>query len=316
MSSGLEFRDALVKLDLCSNCGACMAFKTAKYCPQIGIPEELYQIEPLPKARSVYVTRARDDNIRSAAQDGGTVTALCKYLLEKGVVKYVLGCKFGKGNVVAVPEIVTDPSRVLVLSKSKYTYVPVLSLLSRVRKEELDKVCVVGVPCQIRSLNMIERDLGIKFVKICILCSSNFKREFLLDILKKHGKKVEDVAKMEIKKKFRILFNDGTVEEVPIKEAKKYSGKCCEQCPELVSHYADLAVGSMFLPEGWNFVLVLTDIGENIVRSAIDANVLEVGDVPQDLLEKIEKVARQKQEQARKTREEVKCKLRELGLLK
>ncbi len=315
MSSELKFRDVLLRLDLCSNCGACMAFKTMKYCPQINIPDELYYVEPLPKPRSVYVTRALDENIRANAQDGGTVTALCRYLLERGTAKYILGCRLGKGNVVAMPEIVTEPSRVLVLAKSKYTYVPVLSLLSRIRKEELDSVCVVGVPCQIRSLSLIERELGVRFFKICILCSANFKRELLIEILKKHNKKVEDIVKMEVKKKFRIVFNDGTVEEIAIKDAKKFSGKCCEQCPELVSHYADLAVGSMFLSEGWNFVLTFTDRGEDIVRSALDRKTLEMSDVPQDLLEKIRKVAEQKQEQARKVREEVKVKLQELGLM-
>ena len=313
--SELKLREVLLQQDLCSNCGACMAYKTLRYCPQIQIPDELYMVDPVPRYRLALMTRSTDDNIRKVAQDGGTVTALCKLVLEKSLVKYVLGCKFGKGTVVAVPECVTSPTQITNLSKSKYVYVPVLSLLAKIPKEELDKVCVVGVPCQIRAASLIEKDLGKKMLKICILCSSNFKKEFILNILQKHNKKVEDIDRMEIKKKFRIIFKDGTIEEVSIKDAKKFSGKCCLQCPELMSHYADIVVGSMFLPEGWNFVLALTEKGEDVLNIAVKENVLEIKDVPTDVIQKVEQVAKQKQEQGKKIREEVTKYLKENGLL-
>ena len=298
----LKKREVLLKHELCSNCGICMAFKSLEYCPQVNIPDELYQSDPLGAPRRIAVAQSRIQEILKQAQDGGAVTTLAYAALKSGLVGYVIGCRFGKGEIVALPEVVQRPEDVVKLCGSKYTYTPVLAVLSKVDLGR--KVCVIGVPCQIRAVRLFEVKAGVTMLKIGILCSSNFKRELIIDLLRRQGRSVDDIARMEVKGKFRIMFRDGSKIEISISEAKKYSCNCCRQCPELIPRYADIAVGSMFLPEKWNIVFVYSELGEKLLDMAVQEGLIEVKDAPQDVISKIRDFALKKQSEAKRNREQ------------
>ncbi len=298
----MKRREVLLSHDLCSNCGICMATKSLDLCPQVNIPDELYESDPLGQPRAVVLAQSRIKELLERAQDGGTVTTLAHVALDSNIVKYVLGCRLGKGEVVSLPEVVERSEDVVKICGSKYTYTPVLAALSRV---DVSKgVCVTGVPCQIRATKLFEEKHNANLLKIGILCSSNFKRELILNILKSSGKRVEDIVRMEVKRKFRVLFRDGNIVEISISEAKKYTCNCCRQCPELVPRLSDIAVGSMFLPEKWNIVFVYSRRGEELIDMAVKRGLLEVKDAPQEVVSKIRDFALRKQRESRKFREE------------
>ncbi len=297
----LKKREVLLKHELCSNCGICMAVKSLEFCPQIHIPDELYHEDPIGTPRRVILARSRLEQILHKAQDGGTVTTLAYLALKRGLAKYVIGCRFGKGEVVSVPEVICRPEDITLICGSKYTYTPVLAVLGKVKLSE--GVCITGVPCQIRAVRLLETKIGISLLKIGILCSSNFRRELIVSLLRRQRKTMNDVVRMEVKRKFKIIFTDGSHIEISLSEAKRYTCSCCKQCPELIPRYSDIAVGSMFLPEKWNIVFVYSSLGEKLLDMAIEENLLEVKEAPQEVILKIREFAVKKQSEAKRFRE-------------
>ncbi|NPA23645.1 MAG: hypothetical protein GXO23_05065 [Crenarchaeota archaeon] len=299
----IEKRKILTNLELCSNCGACIFTRNLSPCPQINIEEKLYR-DPIPDIKRGYITRSTDIKILELAQDGGTVTSIVRQMLEKKVVNSALLLKLGR-NLTPLPVVVRDPGKVLECAGSKYVYAPVLSKLGEAMRE--GPTLVVGLPCHIRAVSAIERELGgADVLKIGLLCSHNFRREMYIDLSRKYGFNIDNIVKMGIKKNmFRICLNNGNVIEVPLKELESYVLRCCRQCPELIPTYADLAVGSMFAPEKHNVVFVLSRRGEEILEMCHDDGVLEVMNMEDSVREKILKVCRRKAERALPVREEV-----------
>ena len=75
--------------------------------------------------------------------------------------------------------------------------------------------------------------------------------------------KIEDVRKMEFTKgKFWVYTSDGEVHSVPIKDVAKYARNPCHHCCDYTSVFADISVGSVGAPDGWNSVFIRTDAGE------------------------------------------------------
>ena len=100
--------------------------------------------------------------------------------------------------------------------------------------------------------------------------------------------KLEDVRKMEFTKgKFWVYTNDGEVHSVPIKELAKYARTPCHYCCDYTSVFADISVGSVGAPDGWDSVFIRTEIGEkyfDMVRKD-----MEIMEDPKPGLEIVEK---------------------------
>ncbi len=299
----VEQRKKMTELDLCSNCGICTYTKNLEFCPQMNIDENLYK-NPIPKILKAYITKSNFDNILKISQDGGTVSTILKYLLEKNIVDCVLTVKLGK-KLTPIPVIISRSEEISEISGSKYIYTPLLTKIGELLK--FSKVCVVGLPCHLRALSKFENNLNnkIEIVKIGLLCSHNFKREMYIDISREYNFNIDDIYRMEIKKNmFRIYVKNLGIIEKPLKDLEKYVSKCCKQCPELIPNYCDIAVGSMFTPEKHNITFIISNRGLEIFENIINEGMLHVSDVSSEILDKIYRVAKKKAEKALKYRQE------------
>ncbi len=298
-----EYRKKMTELDICSNCGICTVVKTIDVCPQIKIDEKLYE-DTMPRYLISFISKSKDKNILDIAQDGGTTTTILKYLLENKIVDYVLTIKLGN-NLTPIPVLINNPEKVLECSGSKYLYTPLLVKIKDILKNS--SVCIVGLPCHLRALNNAKEMLdNANIVKIGLLCSHNFKREMYINIAREYNFNINDIYRMEIKKNmFRIYVKNLGIIEKPLKDLEKYVSKCCKQCPELIPHYADIAVGSMFVPDKHNIVFVLSERGKEILEKINYKEILNVDPISEDVIVKISKVAKRKAERALKFREEI-----------
>lgn len=298
----IEKRKILTSLGLCSNCGACIYTRDLRPCPQINIDVKLYE-NPIPNMRGSFITRSTDSKILEVCQDGGTVTSIVKYLLESKIADCALLLKLGK-NLTPIPMIVTRPDDVISCAGSKYIYAPLLTKLGEALKNK--RVIVVGLPCHMRALSIIERDVkDVNIIKIGLLCSHNFKREMYIDLSKKFNFNIDDIVKMGIKKNmFKIFLSNGNVIEVPLKELENYVLRCCRQCPELIPNYVDIAVGSMFAPDKHNITFILSKLGEEVFERCRESGIIDVRDLDNNVRDRIFKIAYKKAESARKFRDE------------
>ena len=119
--------------------------------------------------------------IKQAGASGGCATALLTYALEAGIIDGAICVGMSPAQPWrAVPRLATTSSEILDCAQSKYVVVPVNSLLNEAEQQGIQKLGMVGLPCQVHGLrkmqmyarpsNMLHR---MKFV-IGLFCGSNF----------------------------------------------------------------------------------------------------------------------------------------------
>lgn len=179
----------VVRPNLCSFCGACMAScpvgvlwpvgeqptligqcalcEVCYYqCPTVEFPKDDVEVflhgrtrrpdELLGISRGTFVGRAVNKEIQGLAQDGGVVTALLSYALENRLIDAAVVA--GRdSNWRAKPVVATKTEEIVKNAGTKYTPSPtLLGVRSAVEEYAKARVGLVGTPCQMRAVRRIQ----------------------------------------------------------------------------------------------------------------------------------------------------------------
>ena len=95
-------------------------------------------------------------------------------------------------------------------------------------------------------------------------------------IHEKHGIDPSKVTKTAIKRgKFKVYVGAEAIVDTPLKDLDEYMSGPCKYCIDYTAELADISVGAIGSPDGWNTVFVRTEVGESLIESAIKANVID-----------------------------------------
>jgi len=287
----VEGKPKLVKK--CANCGIC-----AIVCPQYeytfsALEESVFGRQRKPEEefgiyRHIVVAQANDKNILQTCQDGGAVTALLTYALERGIIDGAAVSGLSQERpFYPVPRLVTIPQEVLECAGTRYTYSPNLLAFQEGLSQDKKRLAFVGTPCQIHALRKIER-LLLECVNplrlaIGLLCTESFTYEGLMGkhIQGKLGINLNDIKKMNIKAKVLVTTKSGETHVIPLKEAKEYTRKSCTTCTDFSAELADISVGGLGLSD-WTFIILRARKGEELFRGAVREGFLKTRPVKEE----------------------------------
>jgi len=272
----------------------------------------------LGRYKEALTARSADDYIRSIAQDGGTVTSLVCYGLESGHIDGAVLTR--KSGEEWVPEqyVATTREEALDSARSVYALSPSLYRLKEATREKaLTKICYVGLPCQVEAIRKMQlypfgaRDIVESLALVIgIFCYENFFPASLKAIVEGLGEEpLSDVVRMRCSSG-RFMTEGEKGVSVPLREASRYIQDGDRICPDLVSEWADISVGSVGSEPGWNTVFMRTKAGRDFFHGAAAAGKLEIKEIGENGLRELEKLALDKKGRARKNIE----KRRALGL--
>jgi coenzyme F420 hydrogenase subunit beta len=196
-------------------------------------------------------------------------------MLNRGLVEGVICVQNTKEDRFQ-PQIVIarSPDEVLAAKVNKPTLSPNLSVLEEVEKSGIKRLLVIGVGCQIQALRAVEKSLGLE--KLYILgtpCVDNVSREGLKKFLETTSRSPETVVHYEFMQDFRVHFKheDGSMELVPFfglktNQLKDVFAPSCMSCFDYVNSLADLVVGYMGAPFGWQWIVVRNETGREMLE--------------------------------------------------
>ena len=298
---GEEVRRIMV--DYCSFCGACYSI-----CPvnAITLGEDNITIDesrcidchlcemicPVvnkftvkPSFLKGYIARTKLPEVAKRAQDGGAVTSILLAALETKIISGAILSKLSPLNPLKpVPFIAKTREEIIEAAGSWYFASPVLSLLNDL-KNDLDKMAIVGVPCQLNSLKLFETYLGKKIaLKIGLFCMETFKYEtFLKEIIEKNiGISPSEAIKMNIKKNYFFIVTRKGLKKghIHVDYLKTYVRESCLVCNDLTGAYSDISAGGMGVKEGWTVILIRSPKGMEVFENAVDMGYLDVKPLP------------------------------------
>src|SRR3989304_3385617 len=249
--------------------------------------------------------KATDDRILKVSQDGGVVTALLLFALEKGFIDSAIVAGTSKEKpFYPTPKLATTSEQILEAAGTKYSYSPNILALTDVAKQKKANVAFVGTPCQIQAIRKMQMAGLKKYVApvkflIGLMCSECFTYEGLMEnhIRGKLGISLADIRKMNIKGKM-LISTDAGVTPIPLAEIKQYARKSCSICEDFSSELADISVGGLGL-DGWTFTIIRTEKGDELFSKAekagyITTKPLEEGAFAMSLLTKLSKKKRER----------------------
>jgi coenzyme F420 hydrogenase subunit beta len=254
--------------------------------------------------REVIIARSTEPEIRERAQYGGAVSTLTRVALESGMISTAVLAKLVDG----VPHGVTVSSakEVLDCCGSSYLLCPVLEAFNRWQPEDNDRVGVVGTPCQTLALAHMrtcslspQSNVGRLNLVIGLFCTWALSHSFHKELAKRAPPAL--IKKTDIAPPPAGVFNVYTADRclsIPLDDVRSYVPPACALCWDMTSEMADISVGAAEGIEGWNTVIIRTEKGQQLVRTAVLEGLLETAELPRANFDHLMKSARLKKRQA------------------
>lgn len=275
--------------ELCSECGLCDTYYihyVKEACAFIH--QQIAELETQAHGRSrdlenendLYfgvhqemITAQKKEPI-AGAQWTGIVSAIACKMLTEGLVEGVVCVQNSENDrFQPKPIIATTTEEILGARVNKPTLSPNLSVLEQIEQSGMKRLLVIGVGCQIQALREVEDKLGLE--KLYVLgtpCVDNVTREGLQKFLDTTSDSPDTVVAYEFMQDFRVHFKheDGRVEKVPFfglktNQLKDVFAPSCMTCFDYVNSLADLVVGYMGSPFGWQWIVVRNDVGKEML---------------------------------------------------
>jgi len=297
--------------DKCIRCGLCYFVCPRSYLPISVLnmvqdkSSDIKNYSQVGHYLEAYSARTKLKDISAVCQDGGITSTCLHFLFDSKTIDLALGAKMSNTPWRPEPIILKSKEDILSTTGTKYVNNPSLGVLNELNKKH-SNLAVVGVPCMMQALlKSTVYNIGIPSLnqikyRIGIFCMESFSYESLLKICELLKVDVKDVKKTDINKgKFFVYTTSGEELTVPIKEIGHLAREDCEVCFDLTSESADISIGSIGSPSGWNTVLIRTETGRELYNKLIENDLIEskaLADVKPGLplLEKIAKSKRNK----------------------
>ncbi len=309
--------------DLCAACGACLSLcpylrsqkgKVVKldncnldegrcfaYCPRTEVDLDKvyskifgksYEEIELGPVRKTMMARAKDPIWRKKAQTGGVVSSLIDFALRKGIIQAgVLTPR--DGDLLPQGKILTSRKGILSCAGSSYVSGPTLEALNRGPWKGEERIGIVGLPCQVLAVarmktSTLEKKTPIDRVDLVIglFCTWALDYKPLTKFLH------ERVGSNTIKKlnitpppeRIMEVTAGDKLHQIPVDEIRSFIRRSCRVCLDMTAELSDISVGTVEGKDGWNTVIIRTAMGENLLREAKKAEVIETRSLPKDNL--------------------------------
>jgi coenzyme F420 hydrogenase subunit beta len=210
----------------------------------------------------------------AGAQWTGITTRLAARLLETGAVDAVLTmAPDPEDHWKPVPVLVTKPEGMAQVRGMRMGYAPLLALLEPARDAGYKRLAVIGIPCQVHALRVLEKELGLeRLYVIGTPCSDNTTTESFHTFLDLLDDDPTSITYLEFRADYHVelRFTDGRTRTIPFlqlpisKLPPDFFPLTCRTCVDYTNVLADITVGYMG-GQGEQWLLVRNARGEELL---------------------------------------------------
>ncbi|MFC1821929.1 Coenzyme F420 hydrogenase/dehydrogenase, beta subunit C-terminal domain [Thermodesulfobacteriota bacterium] len=297
------FNGRVLVMDRCDlEEGRCLQF-----CPRVADERPHRETEPrksdgtasLGSYRKIFMARAGDDSILQKAQAGGVVSAIIIYALENGFAESAVLTDRGS-DLAPAGTLARNRNEILQNSGARYSGSAALASLNRALKKGENNLAVVGLPCQIEALSLMEQkqNNGVNVkdsvkLKVGLFCTWALDYRNLNQFLEKKGidKQLEKYEISPPPSQFFRVLTGKEWQEFPLDDIRPFILKGCSLCKDMTAECADISVGTVEGLEGWSTVVVRSNRAVELVESAIEDKMIECRTLPDKKLKHLQEAA-------------------------
>jgi coenzyme F420 hydrogenase subunit beta len=315
----------------CLHCGVCYLI-----CPQVkALDQELRKKTgwrpPIGAQRRLASARATSRKVRQVATDGGVVTALLVYALKKRLIQAAIVSR-RVGPLARRPMVATSPEDLIEAAGSHFdesqsvhalgeqytTFSPSIREVKSLGKGDLDRIALVGTPCQIftirkmQLLNVLPADSIVLTIGLFCMESFSFNARTRRALEKKLSVKLGQVRKLNVKDDVIVTTSKKEAIHIPFSVMDEFARPACFACTDFACEYADISCGGVGSPDGYTTAVLRTTAGEALYNRAKEDGLIEESHWPSsderrnagtEMMAKIVAATRRKQARAAKRME-------------
>ncbi len=286
--------------------GTCAACQVCYYsCPRIELPVAEIEQRVFGRARTpeeallgihigAYSVRSKDPDIIKRAQDGGAVSSLLQYSLEKKIIDYAMVSGYSSRDPwKPAPKIARTKLELVENAGSEYTPGGQVGGLAEIAVPnratvsfQEERLALVGLPCELQGFWRMNTHwiaapkLGRNLVfTVGLFCSKVFDyQKMMVDYVQgTRGIDLRTVTKVNIKKNRLLVYTrERLAIDEPVEVIAHAAREECNICVDYSAELADISVGAIGSAAGWSTVLTRTPRGEDILKGAWKADYIEV----------------------------------------
>ena len=306
-----SWKGRVVKLDHCNlEEGRCFA-----YCPRTEVDLDrvykntfgkTYEEIEMGPVRRILMARAKDSLWTKKAQTGGVVSSLIDFALREGVIQAgILTPR--DGDLLPQGRIIKGRKEILSCAGSSYVSGPTLEALNRGPWKGDERIGIVGLPCQVLALarmktSTLEKRTPIDRVDLVmgLFCTWALDYKPLMAFLNERvdGRPIKKLNITPPPERILEVTSGGTLYRIPVDDIRSFIRPSCRVCLDMTAELSDISVGTVEGKEGWNTVIVRTAKGENLLKRAKNAAVIETRPLPKDNLSHLKEASLLKKRRA------------------
>ncbi|TET21363.1 MAG: coenzyme F420 hydrogenase [Candidatus Cloacimonadota bacterium] len=298
-----------IQEDKCLKDGLCyvICHKIKDLEPEI--KEDFNWVPPFGHYERITSAQSTDPRVLEVCTDGGVVTSLLGYMLDKNIISGALVAK-KTGVLTREPAIAKSydevidaagfyfihPKHMEMLGDRYTTYSPMFSRIKDFGDTAHARFAFVGVPCQVDTIRKMQKlkilPAHIITFVIGLFCWENFFFESLVnDKLKQKelGFSFDNIKKINIKENLIVTFKDGRILHIPFEEVDDFARPACLACTDFANDFADISVGGLASPDGFTTTLLRTQKGRELFEKAVRADYIR--EIRIDTSEVLSKIA-------------------------
>ncbi len=323
--------------NLCTACGACLSLcpylrsrksrvvklddckieegRCFDYCPRSEVDlDKLYtrifgkgyeEIEMGP-VRKIMMARAKDPIWRKKAQTGGVVSSLIDFAFRKRIIQGAILTN-RDGDLLPQGKVLTSSKGILNCAGSSYISGPTLEVLNKGPWKGQERIGLVGLPCQVLAVakmktSTLEKKTPIDRLDLVIglFCTwaLDYKpfTAFLTERVGSHPVKKLNITPPP--ERMLEVIAGGKLHQMPVDEIRPFIRASCRVCLDMTAELSDISVGTVEGKEGWNTVIARTVKGENLLKEAKKAGVIETRPIPASNLDHLKEASLLKKRRA------------------
>lgn len=210
----------------------------------------------------------------SGAQWSGITTRIAERLLEEKMVDAVLTMSPDPNDSWRpVPTLVRSKEDMAKCRGMRMGYAPLLAMLEPARAQGIERLAVIGIPCQVYALRALEKELGFKRLYVIgTPCSDNTTTERFHAFLRLLTDAPETITYLEFCADYHveIRYTNGKTKRIPFlmlplsKLPADFFPLTCRTCVDYTNALADITVGYMG-GEGQQWLIVRNDTGSELL---------------------------------------------------
>ena len=208
------------------------------------------------------------------AQWTGITTRIAERLLEEKMVDAVLTMAPDPDDAWRpVPTLVRTKEDLAQCRGMRMGYAPLLAMLEPARAQGIERLAVIGIPCQVYALRALERELGLEQLYVIgTPCSDNTTTENFHRFLSLLDQDPARITYLEFRADYHVelRYDDGHRREIPFLQLPlsdlpaDFFPLTCKTCVDYTNTLSDITVGYMG-GEGQQWLLVRNARGRQML---------------------------------------------------